>query len=1021
MRRYIFALLGSICLQMANAQPDAQFNFSHYSTSTGLPSNQVNTVVQDERGYIWIGSTDGLIRFDGIRYKLFRHKAYDPASIADNPVWKLLIDKKKNLWLLMADGHVGIFNTSNFSYHDARVRCKNESALKTGVKRLTSDSAGNVFLIINANEVLTWNESRNEFALENNFFKTPAEWGFTAFAQQPGTQKYWMGRQGGGIAIYNRATGKLSYEGNNAENEPAVERFKGLQVFSNFLFDSKGRMWFSIWSGGLPYVYCYDTKSQQVLVDRYEFFSVLKDYNEVQGFFEQKDGTIWAHGVRVFARYQEKEKNFVIVPAGYINERSIDYRIITSLYEDREHNIWTGTANNGLFRFNPSETYFTNIIHRNKKTGKKGDGNPLCFTLDKDGTLLTDIWGEGFYRYDKNFNNIPLNIKTGADSNFVALWSMCHSHDSTTIWMGGQPGIYAYNQDTHSAKYYNPSVFANHTVKQVVEDKSGKLWLGLQTIGVFNWDPIKGKTSFDAGLSKFSAIPDVQVNFMKTDKQGWVWICTKQAGVYVVNPATNSIVLHFHSKGIAEQQLPEDNSAGILEYNDSLVVIATFSHIMLYNRVLKKISFIRSADMLSGFITAIQKDSLGNLWISTTSALYRFNFFNRTFVSYNRDDGITSDYFIPASSFLLPDGQMLFGAAGQFIAFNPQHIAKANKMEAGNITITDFKVMNQPLQLDSLLQLQQITLAHDQSSLLVEFSLLSFLNSPLIQYRLDELDKDWQTADKNNQAIYSHLPPGKYRLRFRTIDPEGNIKDNNLQLDIRITPPFWKAWWFYSLLGLVAALLIYWFDREWLKRKSVMQKMRSDIAGNLHEEVNSALGNINILSEMALMKSEKEPEKSKEFIRQIHSRSHNMIIAMDDMLWSISPDNDSMDKTVERMREYIDALKNRHHVNIELLVDKDIGKLELNMRFRYEAFVLFKEGIKSLVTAGVNYCAIAIASDKNELIYTMQFNNAGADMQQLNNLLQRQDMEKHMSAINAVFSVKVHKTNSVFVLKVPLE
>jgi len=146
-----------------------------------------------------------------------------------------------------------------------------------------------------------------------------------------------------------------------------------------------------------------------------------------------------------------------------------------------------------------------------------------------------------------------------------------------------------------------------------------------------------------------------------------------------------------------------------------------------------------------------------------------------------------------------------------------------------------------------------------------------------------------------------------------------------------------------------------------------------------------------------------------------------MIIAMDDMLWSISPDNDSMDKTVERMREYIDALKNRHHVNIELLVDKDIGKLELNMRFRYEAFVLFKEGIKSLVTAGVNYCAIAIGSDKNELIYTMQFYNAGADMQQLNNLLQRQDMEKHMSAINAMFSVKVHKTNSVFVLKVPLE
>jgi len=138
-------------------------------------------------------------------------------------------------------------------------------------------------------------------------------------------------------------------------------------------------------------------------------------------------------------------------------------------------------------------------------------------------------------------------------------------------------------------------------------------------------------------------------------------------------------------------------------------------------------------------------------------------------------------------------------------------------------------------------------------------------------------------------------------------------------------------------------------------------------------------------------------------------------------LWSISPDNDSMEKTVDRMREYIDALQNRHQVKIELLVDGAIGKLELNMRLRHEAFVLFKEGIKSLVTAGVNYCAIEIGSDKNELVYTMQFSNTGADMQQLNNLLQRQDMEKHMSAINATFTVKVHKTNSVFVLKVPIE
>jgi signal transduction histidine kinase len=132
---------------------------------------------------------------------------------------------------------------------------------------------------------------------------------------------------------------------------------------------------------------------------------------------------------------------------------------------------------------------------------------------------------------------------------------------------------------------------------------------------------------------------------------------------------------------------------------------------------------------------------------------------------------------------------------------------------------------------------------------------------------------------------------------------DGKITENNTRLIIKINPPFWKSWWFYGALILLAGGLLFWFDRERMKRKEAMQQMRTDIAGNLHEQVNTALNNINVLSEMARMKADSEPEKSKEFIEQIHSKSHNMIIAMDDMLWSISPENDSMQKTVDRMQD----------------------------------------------------------------------------------------------------------------------
>ena len=146
-----------------------------------------------------------------------------------------------------------------------------------------------------------------------------------------------------------------------------------------------------------------------------------------------------------------------------------------------------------------------------------------------------------------------------------------------------------------------------------------------------------------------------------------------------------------------------------------------------------------------------------------------------------------------------------------------------------------------------------------------------------------------------------------------------------------------------------------------------------------------------------------------------------MMIAMDDMLWSIDPENDHMQRTVERMKEYIDALKNRYGIDIELFVDKKVESLELNMKLRHEAFLLFKEAAKSLVNAGAQKCDIYIGLEKSKLLFTMQFSNEHCDMQQLNNLLQRQDMEKRLQSIHAVLDVQVHKSNSVFILQVPVE
>src|SRR4051794_13568665 len=148
---------------LVKGQKRRQYTFTHYTTSSGLVSNQVYSVVQDTKGYIWIATVDGLQRFDGIRYKTFRHKEGDQTTISSNAILQLMMDKRNNLWLLMSNGEAGIFDTEKFIFHKAIVHVKHESSLTLSVKQLITDEPGNIFMLFGDNELLTWNQATNTF------------------------------------------------------------------------------------------------------------------------------------------------------------------------------------------------------------------------------------------------------------------------------------------------------------------------------------------------------------------------------------------------------------------------------------------------------------------------------------------------------------------------------------------------------------------------------------------------------------------------------------------------------------------------------------------------------------------------------------------------------------------------------------------------------------------------------------------------------------------------------------------
>ena len=996
-----------------------RYNFTHYTIESGLLSYQVNCTVQDDEGFIWIGTNEGLQRYDGIRFKNFGQVENDSSSLLSKAILQILIDKNRNFWILTLDGRVGVFDTQSFTLNEASVEVKTGLVLSslTVPKKLITDDDGTVFLLVPGEELLTYNIDKNQFSAAHNFFEPKPEWRIVDFIPQKGTKKYWMCLSDYGLAVYDLSMGHLSYNGNNTGQEILIEHFKTATNPNKLFFDGRDRAWLVNIDDGLHYLYCYDLNKQETILNNYGFLEQVPRYHEIHHFLEQKDGSIWISGINIFAKYLEKEKQFQQVFNGYVDDRSIEFIVITSINEGREHNIWVTTGNNGIFRFNPSEEFFTNIGYTSKLVGKLGTGAPITFMHDLDGSILVGVWNDHLYRYDHDLKPLPLGIKGFKANEINTIVRMCQSRKDKIIWMAVKNGIYKYDQQKRQVQFYQLPMLRSR-ICEIEEDKEGNLWLGLQDHGVYKWDAKKGEIDFEQGISHFLPTPETRINKIIIDNKGLVWVGTHTKGLYVIDPKTDSVVHHFHDKATNGLKLSDQMVSTILDYNDSLVVIGTSTNLLLYNKVQQKLSVLGHDKDLPGFIKSMEKDSAGYLWVSSTGGLSRVNVRNRIFVKFNRKDGIRNDFFVISASHLLPDGRMIFGASESMVVFNPNTIKINTSYPVVNIT--DFRVTNRSLSVDSLLRLQSIELTHNQNSISIDLSTMSY-NTPYgIKYKLEGLDNEWKTADLSKQLIYPYLPPGSYQFQANSINAEGEEGTNPLMLNITVGTPFWKTRWFYGLLALAIGFIFFWFDKIRMQRKEVVHKMRSNIATSLHGEVNMALNQINILSEMAKIKAKTDPQKSTEFIDQIHAKSHNMIISMDDMLWSISPDNDSMGKTVDRMREYIDALNNRHNSRIEILVDSRVKSLQLDMKFRHEAFLLFKDSILGLVNACASKCKIHLTLEKSNLIYTMLFNSKCCDIQQLNNLKYRQELVKRAEATSTAINLQVLGNNSILELKIPI-
>lgn len=988
------------CCSLPDLQAQ-QYNYMYdeITVKEGLAQVTINFVQQDTRGYMWLGGNSVVQRYDGHRFQNFY--IGKNRKIPGSNLQGMHFDSAKNrLWLLTGNNHLGYLDADKLTYH--AVNIITPAGFENTWFALQVNKAGELILIYVDKGITTYNEQANEVAARYNAFNFPAGWEPRHIWQENGC--YWIGTKNG-LLKYNSKNKLLSYRNHNQENDPVIGRFADRAV-STVVYTYGNLVWLFFNAGKGQEIYSYNSYTG----DLKEWHPVIKKnmqgrYHTIHGVIEFNDGTTWMTGDEIFAQVNYQQHDLSVIKPEASGANSIRYDDVYNLYQDREKSNWVCT-NKGLFRFNPSAHLFKTIKNAAVNDPKNYNTAVNAFLETTDGEILAATWGTGVFCYDNHYKPIQskyVSRNKPADKDMT--WSLLQTRNGD-IWQGCQDGkLGVCHAATKKTTWLYPEPLKRYTIRQLAEDKNGTVWLGTAGGQLARWDAVTNQFKLVHQLRR-------QVSKLYVDTKNDLWVCTDNDGVYCINTTDGKIINTYTENGVPGKTMLSNGASDIVQFDDTTMVMSS-NGLSILNTKTGYFTYLDEGTPIASMVI----DKKKNLWFTFNTGIACRMLYNKDLIyTFNAGDGISNTEFQANAAIRLRNGDIAFGTSHDIMIFDPERSVNFT-LGKPFVHVSEIFLGDKRLSVDSVLRLKSLTLPYVQNSLRFHFTINQFQTLQNIHYLVEGLDKTWKKIPAGGELSLNYLPPGKYIIKTTCLD-ESLEPGNITSITVIVSAPFYQTWWFYSLLILVISALLLWLDRERTKRKEALMEMRSNIADNLHQEVNTVLNNINILSEMALMKSAQDPKKSAEFVQQIQRKSRHMITSMDDMLWAIDPENDSMQKTVERLREYADAASNQNQAAMQMLVDGDVKQLKLDMHLRHEVFFLCKETINALIQSGVTNCRIHILLEKNTLLFTFEFNNR--DTQVLNDILQRPSVEQRLAAINAVLKTDVLSKITALELRVPI-
>jgi two-component system sensor histidine kinase ChiS len=819
-----FLWMISLCLY---SQED-EIRFKHISTDQGLSQVSIMCIHQDSNGFIWIGTLDGLNRFDGYNFKTYKNDPKDPASISDNYIMAICEDNDGNLWIGTNYGGLNKFDPRTEIFTRYNYDRKNPTCLGSeNVRCVIEDRYGNIWIGTYGGGLNRFDGKSNRFKCykydENNPYSLSDNSIDAIFEDRSGT--LWIGTRKGLDRFEEKGEHFILYKSDKNNEDP-------LDNWVNTVFEDNSGM---LWIGTMNGLKCLDRNSGRIIPYKHDKDNQnLLSNNRVFSIFEDSSGILWIGTFAGLNRFDRKTGKFISYTNDERNPFSLSHNDVRYIFEDRSGVLWVGTTGDGLNLYNLESKQFTNYKHNSENPNSLSHNDVYAIYEDIAGILWIGTFGGGLNRLDRKKNEFKsykssINDPRSLSSDYV---SAIGEDSSGVLWIGTyNGGLNRFNRGIEKFDHYrhsdkDPNSLPHDDVMVIVKDRSGILWLGTNGGCLVRFDPekVSFRTYKDDGNK--CSLSDNRIRAIYEDHSGILWVGTPN-GLNRFDPKTGQFTQYFNNIKDSKS-LSHNHVSCICEGEDHTLWIGTYGGGLnkLDRRGMTFQSFQEQDGLPSNAIYGILVDSRGNPWLSTNKGISQFNARTGQFRNFEVEDGLQSNEFNALAYFKSPKtGEMFFGGINGFNSFTPGEVRY--NMHIPQVVITGFFLSNRPVLLqrvsqDSPLQkpvhlTETLTLTHRQDFFSFEFAALHYAspNRNKYKYRLEGWDKDWiETDAKNRRATYTNLPGRNYVFRVTASNKDGIWNYVGTSVRVKILPPPWKTWWAYTLYALILMLIIYRFLRS---------------------------------------------------------------------------------------------------------------------------------------------------------------------------------------------------------------